>query len=169
MIDPKSLKISNLPSVTLKDKKLLPESSGIYFAIDSQGTIQYIGRSIDINQRWKAHHRSQQLKDIGNIKIAYLLVSEESLLDVIESALIEWFQPKLNFTAIADHDNTNDNRVFPQKYGEVKKQKQFMLTETASNFLNTIAATRNVTRSEAVEQLIREEAKKQSFNNSIPT
>ncbi|MGK7872372.1 MAG: hypothetical protein AB4426_03370 [Xenococcaceae cyanobacterium] len=52
-----------------------------------------------------------------------------------------------------------DRRVEREKYGETKKQKQFMLTDSASFFLDKIAEKRCVTRSEAVEQLIREEAK----------
>jgi Ribbon-helix-helix protein, copG family len=51
-----------------------------------------------------------------------------------------------------------DKRARPEKYGETKKQKQFMLTETASDLLDKIAASRQITRSEAIEQLIREEA-----------
>jgi hypothetical protein len=51
-----------------------------------------------------------------------------------------------------------DKRARPEKYGETKKQKQFMLTETASALLDNIAASRQITRSEAIEQLIREEA-----------
>ncbi len=50
-----------------------------------------------------------------------------------------------------------DRRVKPEKYGEKKKQKQFMMTETASLMLNQIALARNITRSEAIEQLVREE------------
>lgn len=65
---------------------------------------------------------------------------------------------------------SKDVRVSPEKYGETKKQKQFMLTETASELLDSIARLRNITRSEAIEQLIREEASKlesENFNHSI--
>ncbi len=50
-----------------------------------------------------------------------------------------------------------DRRVKPEKYGEKKKQKQFMMTDTASRMLNQIARERGITRSEAIEQLVREE------------
>lgn len=56
-----------------------------------------------------------------------------------------------------------DKRVEPEKYGETKKQKQFLLTQTASDLLNQIADIRGITRSEAIEQLIREEASRKSF------
>ena len=51
-----------------------------------------------------------------------------------------------------------DLRADKEKYGEVKKQKQFMLTESASAALDKIAKKRKTTRSETIEQLIREEA-----------
>ena len=53
-----------------------------------------------------------------------------------------------------------DKRAEREKYGETKKQKQFMLTESASHILDRLAFDRRVTRSEAIEQLIREEASK---------
>ena len=56
-----------------------------------------------------------------------------------------------------------DKRVEPEKYGETKKPKQFMRTNTASDLLDLIAESRNITRSEAVEQLIREEALRQKL------
>jgi hypothetical protein len=54
--------------------------------------------------------------------------------------------------------SVTDRRVEPEKYGETKKPKQFLLTDTASRLVNAIAEARNITRSEALEQLIREEA-----------
>ena len=95
MIDPKALDISSLPSVYLESKSELPRESAIYFAIDSQGNIQYIGRSSDIKQRWMKHHRFSQLTSIGNIRIAYLCMDAD-ILPSVEKALIEWFRPSLN-------------------------------------------------------------------------
>ena len=90
-IDPRSL-----PSVPLKSKNRLPEYAGIYFAIDSLSTIQYIGRSVNIRDRWRGHHRCNQLESMSGVKIAYLLIDAPELLDHIESALIEYFDPPLN-------------------------------------------------------------------------
>ncbi|GCL52416.1 hypothetical protein NIES3804_40060 [Microcystis aeruginosa NIES-3804] len=57
-----------------------------------------------------------------------------------------------------------DKRAEREKYGETKKQKQFMLTESASHILDRLAFDRRVTRSEAIEQLIREEAKRRELS-----
>ena len=96
MINPSNLNLSTLPSVPLEARSRLPRSSGIYFAIDSLGTVQYIGLSKDIKQRWTQHHNCKRLNAIGGVKIAYLLVSDLKLLPTIESALIQWFMPPLN-------------------------------------------------------------------------
>jgi len=96
MINPSKIQLSSLPSVALEDRSRLPQLSGIYFAIDSQSMVQYIGRSSDIRLRWSDHHRCDDLKTIGGIKIAYLAVDLPRLLPDIELALITWFDPPLN-------------------------------------------------------------------------
>lgn len=47
-------------------------------------------------------------------------------------------------------------RAERDKYGEPKKQFQFMLTETASEQLDRLADKLDVSRSEIVEKFIRE-------------
>lgn len=98
MINPQTINPLELPSISLEMRSQLPTTPSIYFAIDSQGVIQYIGRSINPRQRWVDHHRFEQLDEIGQVKIAWLPVSEEDLLDEIEEALIEYFNPVLNGT-----------------------------------------------------------------------
>jgi hypothetical protein len=49
----------------------------------------------------------------------------------------------------------NDNRAEDMKWGEVKKHKAFLLTETASDLLDDAAMRSGTTRSETLEQLIR--------------
>ena len=95
MINPSQLNLSSLPSVPLCDRKQLPATSGIYFAL-SGGTVQYIGRSVNIRQRWADHHQTGELEKAGNVRIAYLAVSDPALLPAIETALIEFFNPPLN-------------------------------------------------------------------------
>lgn len=98
MIDPQSLDLSALPWIPLDATAGFPAKPGIYFAIDSNGVIQYIGRSKDVRTRWKNHHRFDDLQAIGGIKIAYLFFDAPELLPEIESALIAWFDPPLNIT-----------------------------------------------------------------------
>lgn len=96
MIKPQEINLNDLPCVPLNKKKELPTVAGIYFAIDAQGKVQYIGRTKNLKNRWTRHHRESQLNELTNIKIAYLEISEISLLSEIERALIKWFKPFLN-------------------------------------------------------------------------
>jgi GIY-YIG catalytic domain len=96
MIDPQTIEIKSLPSISLSQRSQLPATQGIYFVLDASETVQYIGRSINIQQRWLRHHRYQQLTEIGFVKIAWLTVSNKNLLAQIEMALIDWFKPPLN-------------------------------------------------------------------------
>jgi len=98
MIDPQPLDLSSLPSVPLGSKSELPNEAAIYFAIDSQRTIQYIGRTANLNQRWQGHHRTKALKAMGQVRIAYLALDAD-LLPSVENALIKYFDPALNRSA----------------------------------------------------------------------
>jgi len=97
MIDPEKIDFTLLPCVDLSDRNTMPKAAGIYFAIDSLGVIQYIGQTKNLNQRWRndTHHKLVQLEGLGEITISYMLL-DESLLEEVESALINWFQPVLN-------------------------------------------------------------------------
>lgn len=96
MIDPQSLDISLLPWLPLDAKAAFPRQPAIYFAIDSLGNVQYVGRAINPKTRWGSHHRYDELQAIGGIRIAYLFVDAPDLLPGIEAALIGWFNPPLN-------------------------------------------------------------------------
>ena len=96
MINPQRLDLKSLPWLPLYEKAIFPTRSAIYFAIDNQGNVQYIGRTQNVRHRWAKHHKYDELRDIGNIKIAYLFLDAPELLLEAETALIEWFKPPLN-------------------------------------------------------------------------
>lgn len=93
LIEPIELK--NLPSVPLSDRADLPTSSGIYFAFGN-GKLQYIGRSINIRQRWVQHHRYHQLVEMKNASISWLEVEDAGALSEMEIDFIKQFDPPLN-------------------------------------------------------------------------
>lgn len=97
MIDPSTIDLNSLPSVPLEKKNELPEISGIYFAINSLGAVQYIGRSRNINQRWQNHRRLHELKKSKiPIKIGWLKIDSLDLLPATEKLLIQYFNPPVN-------------------------------------------------------------------------
>jgi len=95
MINPSDINLCALPSVPLEDRSRFPQTPCIYFAIDSQGVIQYIGKSINLRKKWSLHSRRRPLERMGGVRIAYLQCSLE-LLEGRETWLIDWFRPPLN-------------------------------------------------------------------------
>jgi hypothetical protein len=95
MIDPKSLDIASLPVLPMDAKTNLPKESGIYFALNSEGRVLYVGQTVNLKKRWVNHHRYVALNKIGGVSIAYLFAAPE-LLSSLEEALIEFFKPPFN-------------------------------------------------------------------------
>ena len=91
-----------MPSVDLDNLNQLPDCSAIYFAIDSQNRILYIGQASNLLARWKNHHREYQLQEINQdypVRIAWQVWNDEEL-NEIEVYLIKNFQPLLNGTQV---------------------------------------------------------------------
>lgn len=85
-----------LSSVSIRDKSKLPSFSGVYFAIDSEGIVKYIGCSKNINRRFRGHNKKRDFQETGVIKIAWLEISDISSLRKTETSLISLFKPFLN-------------------------------------------------------------------------
>lgn len=115
MINPADIQIDELPSVALDEKAKLPETPSIYFAVDSQGVVQYIGQSVNPQQRWKQHHRQYQLDSCESVRIAYLDCPKD-LLDEVESALINHFCPVLNGARLYAEEEKTSNDTKPLSY-----------------------------------------------------
>jgi excinuclease UvrABC nuclease subunit len=91
-----------LPSLSLVERRNLPNCPAVYFVLNSSSEILYIGGTANLAQRWLTHHRCNQLTNMGDdgIRIAWLECSEPALLPEIEAALIKHFQPSLNRTPV---------------------------------------------------------------------
>ncbi|MBW4421943.1 MAG: helix-turn-helix domain-containing protein [Myxacorys californica WJT36-NPBG1] len=98
VISPSSIAPSTLPFVLLEHRSQLPETPCVYFAINSQDEVQYIGQSTNPRRRWKAHSKSIELALMGDIRIAYAkcMGFSRDLLCELEKELIAWFDPPLN-------------------------------------------------------------------------
>ena len=75
--------ILNLNKVELNNKNLLPEYLGIYYVVDAERVVWYIGRSVNLCKRWNGeqpHHRYHQLIAISERenKSFYIYYSEIS-------------------------------------------------------------------------------------------
>lgn len=87
--------IKDLPFVPLSDRKLLPESSGIYFLATEEGEVLYIGKAKSLFRRWANHHRIHEVKARLDVRIHYIESTGESL-DSLETAWIEQLKPAMN-------------------------------------------------------------------------
>ena len=91
--------ILNLSKVSLETRDLLPEYSGIYYVIEENNTVWYIGKAKNIRERWqgKGHHRIYQLKNQKqkHFSIYYEQV-DFSQLDEREQQQIQKYHPHLN-------------------------------------------------------------------------
>lgn len=107
-IDLSAFNLSTLPKLLLADKRLLPTCSAVYFVIQGDAVL-YIGKAINLVQRWRNHQRWYQLKDReinGTIYIAWLECDEAKSLEVIETAMINLLNPALNKRRIASAPKT---------------------------------------------------------------
>lgn len=96
MITPELIDLAALPSVALSDRTMLPSAPCIYFCLGESGMIHYIGRSVNLHQRWSRHHCYVELETLASVRIAWIEVGDLSLLPTIETALINHFNPTLN-------------------------------------------------------------------------
>lgn len=138
-----NVKPEDLPSLPIKWKSALPKCSGIYFAIDAEGKVQYIGRSKNINQRWASsgHHRYERLVLVAGIRIAWMEICESSLLPEIESALIEWFCPPLNRLVVNHKKGKTRIEEVREKAGKTQREVANALgvtDQTVSNWENGV-------------------------------
>lgn len=96
MIAPELINLTSLPSVALCNRAILPPVSAIYFCLDADENLLYIGKAANLASRWQQHHRQNQLGAIADVKIAYLTIDAPDLLPEIEAKLIKQFNPSLN-------------------------------------------------------------------------
>jgi transcriptional regulator with XRE-family HTH domain len=93
---PETIDIVSLPSVPLQDSIALPQSPAVYFVLNDANVVLYVGRTKSLASRWKAHHRIDDFLKVPHLRIAYLVITDTSLLVDIEKALIAYFAPPLN-------------------------------------------------------------------------
>lgn len=110
-----------LPSLLLSERSRLPNYPAIYFVLSSN-CVLYIGRTVNLANRLSSHNRLQQFKALDeSLKVAWLKCDEIDLLDEIEAALISYFEPPLNGSALP----TNKPRLVlymnPDKLAELQE------------------------------------------------
>lgn len=95
-LEPQSIPLLALPFVPFAEHKRLPRLVAIYFVLNAQGTVLYVGQSINLALRWAGHHRTAKLTEHQATRIAWLVINDDSLLNAVESACIAYFDPLCN-------------------------------------------------------------------------
>jgi predicted GIY-YIG superfamily endonuclease len=95
-----------LLSVPLAERKQLPGCAAIYFAIDANNRVLYVGKAKNLAARWRNHHRIHKLEAIDkefSVRLAWQEWNEEDLGEA-ERSSIKRFQPLLNNTEVETPD-----------------------------------------------------------------
>lgn len=93
---PENLDVHALPWLPLEQRHALPKVAALYFVLDADRAIAYIGRTISLQQRWAHHHRRKTYVTRPGMTIAWLVVSDPALLPDLEAACIAFFLPRDN-------------------------------------------------------------------------
>ncbi|WP_206755405.1 GIY-YIG nuclease family protein [Coleofasciculus sp. FACHB-SPT36] len=131
-------------------KSQLPQTSGIYFAIDSSNKVQYIGKTKNLRKRWSNHNKFWEIKTFDVIRLAWLEIIEDPQLSLTEKELIKYFDPPLNRIKI-DPGRTakvielkkkgKSLRLIAEEIGIHKTQVQRILKEINDPFPNKVLGT----------------------------
>lgn len=100
LLAPETVNPSMLPALPFTERAKLPNVAAIYFVLDAEHDVLYIGRAKSLCFRWQNHHRIGDFRKGINLWIAYLSVTDAALLPSIEKALIAHFDPPVNRSAV---------------------------------------------------------------------
>jgi hypothetical protein len=105
----------SLPSLPLAERHSLPNCPAIYFVMRGEHAL-YIGKTVNLAQRWRQHHKWQQFSEIpAFLRITWLECSDISLLHGIETALISHFDPIFNRGKSQHLSSKKLNAVIPHE------------------------------------------------------
>lgn len=92
---PAELRLAELPQVPITEWQLFPDKPGIYFVLSRYHHVLYIGEAESIARRWRTHHRSTQLMQMGHVWLAWILLPTWDLSAAEQECLDRW-PPLLN-------------------------------------------------------------------------
>ncbi|MBW4522652.1 MAG: GIY-YIG nuclease family protein [Scytolyngbya sp. HA4215-MV1] len=90
--------LSNFPWLPLELKQFFPAVPAIYFCVDEDDCIQYIGQTRNLKQRFSCHHRLTELENLVDARVYFRFFKQEDtrLLIPYEKVFIREFQPQMN-------------------------------------------------------------------------
>ena len=89
--------IGKLATAPLGHTSVLPDSAGVYIAIDTAARVWYVGLADSVRERLTVHDRLTDFKNKGVTSIAWHAEEDSKKRRQLEKELIEFFHPPLNF------------------------------------------------------------------------
>lgn len=110
-------RLTLLPYLPSRKRADLPSITGLYFVVQHGGVVLYIGKTRNLLQRWRNHHRAAQLIAADTWIVWYAMPSQigDQSLTAAERAAIRTFAPRLNDTPI-ERKPITDTRPFHHRY-----------------------------------------------------
>lgn len=138
-----SAEIEGLSFVEWSNFKQLPNCSSIYFAVDSNNIIQYIGQAKDLQKRWKNHHREFQLEKINQkypVRLYWIMLNQDDL-NIAEKHFIEKYKPLLNSTIVETPEIIPSEVILRQLLRKIARKICIVgMTENQHTRLKTVYA-----------------------------
>jgi hypothetical protein len=92
--------IETLPDIPITQRLKLPECHAVYFVLDNDHRVHYIGATINLRQRWQNHKKLKLLSNPNEYRIAWLEVHPDYI-RATEDQLISGLCPPLNGYGLA--------------------------------------------------------------------
>jgi DNA polymerase-3 subunit epsilon len=123
------------------NRSQLPEKQGIYCFYDDQGTILYVGKSVNLHLRVKSHFNNGSGCSVeghqSEIKtITYFLVDNKMYMDIYEIYMINTLKPLLNKKS-AYYPKSSEPTIKPTVKMEPIFKFEFYTPQQVADKLNT--------------------------------
>lgn len=110
-IKPKDICVEKLPYLSFLEKRYLPKNKAIYFVLNSNKEILYIGGTINLRSRFNNHHHKQEFFAINDCTIAWLRLNESTCSKILEKECILYFRPIYNKMGITEDNSAVLERI----------------------------------------------------------
>lgn len=95
--------ISLFPSLAFEHRTDLPPIPAVYFVLNEQRGVMYIGATENLRARWKSHHRAPQM-NVGSYRIHWMEMGDADQRLAMERQAIDYFRPLWNRTEVPTND-----------------------------------------------------------------
>lgn len=141
---PEDISLETLPWLSLDSLKHLPSIPALYFLVDAENCILYIGRSQSLRQRWQAHHVLHKVIDRAtSLRLLWYQVETPEILIALEKACLDRWKPVLNGRHIYGPQGVNDMSL-PSTFGQRVRYRRIQLGWTQEKLASLLGVRQNV-------------------------